>query len=122
MHPVLFVEFSSGLAFNQELCSRYLFPKTPRTVHFWYCFAQFESLYIAQFTIAEWVVDVIMLQVGFKCFSMRMTFDLFDKLLNTKFSASCTTACDNSGTLKSFFYCPHLAPLLKAVVTHNLMH
>ena len=28
--------------------------------------------------------DVILLQVGLKCFSMRMTFDLFDDLLNAK--------------------------------------
>ena len=39
-----------------------------------------------------------MLQVGLKCFSMKMTFDLLDELLN---AASFTTACDNPGTLKS---------------------
>ena len=30
---------------------------------------------------AEWVVDVILLQIGMKCFAMRMIFDLFHKLL-----------------------------------------
>ena len=29
-------------------------------------------------------MDVILLQVGLKCFSMRMTFDLFDELLNSE--------------------------------------
>ena len=31
---------------------------------------------------AEWVVNVILMQVGMKCFSMRMIFDLFDKLFD----------------------------------------
>ena len=30
------------------------------------------------------LVDVILLQVGLKCFSMRMTFDLLDELLNAE--------------------------------------
>ena len=34
--------------------------------------------------VTEWVVDVILLQVGLKCFSMRMTFDLLDELLNAE--------------------------------------
>ena len=34
--------------------------------------------------IAEWVVDVILLQIGLKCFSMSMTFHLFDELLNSE--------------------------------------
>ena len=38
--------------------------------------------------VAEWVVDVILLQVGLKCFSMRMTFDPFDKLLNSEMFCS----------------------------------
>ena len=64
--------------------------KTLRTLHFRYCFAQLEQLYIAQFAdhrlriVAEWVVDDILLQVGLKCFSMRMTFDLLHKLLNSE--------------------------------------
>ena len=31
--------------------------------------------------IAEWVVDDIVLQIGMKCFSLKMIFDLFDELL-----------------------------------------
>ena len=34
--------------------------------------------------LAEWVVDVSLLQVGLKCFSMRMTIYLLDKLLNAE--------------------------------------
>ena len=47
---------------------------------------------------AEWVVDVTQLQIGMKCFSAKMIFDLFHKLLNSE-SASFTTACDNPNTL-----------------------
>ena len=62
--------------------------ETMRTLHFRYCFAQLESLYIAHFTdhrfriVTEGVLDVILLQVGLKCFSMRMTFDFLHELLN----------------------------------------
>ena len=64
--------------------------KTLRTLHFWYCFAQLEKLYTAQSTdhllriVAEWNVDVVLLQVGLKCFSMRTTSDLVDELLNAE--------------------------------------
>ena len=64
--------------------------KTERTLYFWYSFAQLEYLHITQFAdhllrfFAEWVLDVILLQVGMKCFSMRMIFDLFHKLLNSE--------------------------------------
>ena len=71
-----FVTLSSAFAFNQELSAtavnNSLIPteKTLRTLHFWYCFAHLEKLYIAQFTdhrfriVAEWVVVVILLQIG----------------------------------------------------------
>ena len=52
---------------------------------------------------AEWIVDVFLLQVGMKCFSMRMSFDPYYKLLNSGCSASFTTECDSPGTLKSIF-------------------
>ena len=64
--------------------------KTVRTLHFRYCFEQLQQLHIALFAdhrlrfFAEWVVDVILLQVGMKCFSMRMIFDLLCKLLNSE--------------------------------------
>ena len=86
----------TGFAFNQEVSAdaidHSLIPieKTLRTLHFRNCFAQLEQLYIAHFTnhcfriVTEWVVDVILLQVGMKCFSMRMTLDLLHELANTK--------------------------------------
>ena len=77
-------------------------------LHFWNCFAYLEQLHIAHVAnhhfriVTEWVVDVILLQIGFKCFSMRMTLDLLDELLNAEiFCFFFTTACDNPGTLKS---------------------
>ena len=42
------------------------------------------SRIIAFQIVAEWVVDVILLQVGLKCCSMRMIFDFFYKLLNSE--------------------------------------
>ena len=33
---------------------------------------------------AEWVVDVFLLQIGMKCFSMTMIVDFFHKLLNSE--------------------------------------
>ena len=52
--------------------------------------------------VTEWVVDVILLQVGLKCLSMRMTLDLLHTSSRTrKFSACCATACGNPDTLKS---------------------
>ena len=51
--------------------------------------------------VTEWVEDVILQQIGLKCFSMRMTLDLLHEFANTKFSACFTTACGNPDTLKS---------------------
>ena len=34
--------------------------------------------------VTTWVVDVILLQVGLKCFSMRMTLDLLHELANAE--------------------------------------
>ena len=87
------VKLSSGFAFNQKLSAsagdNSLIPIVI-TLYFWFCFAQLELLCIAQFAdhllrvFAERTVDVILLQVGLKRSSMRMTFDLFDELLNTE--------------------------------------
>ena len=89
----LFVKLSSGLAVNQALSAgavhNSLIPrkKTLGTLYFWCSFAQLEQLHIAQFAdhllrfLAEWVVDAILLQVGLKCFSMRMIFDPLYKAL-----------------------------------------
>ena len=91
-----FTKLSSGFDFNQELSAsaidNSLIPikKSVRTLFFWYTFAQLEKLHITQFTdhllrnVAERVVDVILLQVGLKWFSMRMTFDLLDEHLKSE--------------------------------------
>ena len=83
----------TGFAFNQEMSTsaidHSLIPikKTLRTLYFWCCFAQLEQLYIAKFTdhrlriVAEWVVDDILLQIGLKCFSMRVTLRSFWRAL-----------------------------------------
>ena len=90
------MKHSSGFVFNQEMSagaidhSLILIKKIVRTLYSWKNFAQLELLYIAQFTdhlfriIAEWVVDVILLQVGLMCFSMRMIFVLLHELLNAE--------------------------------------
>ena len=87
---------SSEFAVNQALSAiavhNSLIPikKTERTLYFCYSFAQLEQLHIAQFAdhllrfVAEWVVDVILLQVGLRCSSMKMIFDPFYKLMNSE--------------------------------------
>ena len=92
----LFVQLSSGFAVNQALSASVVHnslnpvKKAVRTLYFWYSFAQIEELHIAQFADhrlrnAEWVVDVILLQIGLTwCFSIRMIFDLLYKLLNSE--------------------------------------
>ena len=52
--------------------------------------SQLEQLYIAHFTnhrlrfVTEWVVGVILLQIGLKCVSMRMTLDLLHEFANAE--------------------------------------
>ena len=105
-----FVKVYSGFTFNQELSANAvdnsLIPikKTVGTLYFWQSFAQLKKLYILQFAdhrlriVAKWVVAVVLLQVGLKCFSMRMTFDLIDELLNSEMFCLHVT---NPETLKS---------------------
>ena len=61
-----FMKLSCGSAFNQELSAS--------AVHNYFVFA----------LALDWVVDVILLQVGLKCFSMRDDFRSFDELLNSE--------------------------------------
>ena len=93
MHPVLVCSTFFWIRCQSRIvrkCSTQFLEsrkKTMRTLYFWYSFAQLEQLYIAQFEdhrLAEWVVDVILLQVGVKCFWMRMIFDLLHKLVNSE--------------------------------------
>ena len=86
----------AGFAFNEEVSAsaidHSLIPieKKLRTLHFRNCFASLEQLYIAHFTnhrlrfVTKWVVGVILLQLGLKCFSMRMTLDLLHELANAE--------------------------------------
>ena len=53
---------------------------------------------------AEWIVDVILLQVGMKCISMRMIFDPFTSSRTRRCSASFSTECDSLGTQKSILF------------------
>ena len=90
------VKMLAGFTFFQEMSTsaidHYLIPtkKAFWALHFWNCFAQLEQLHIAQFTnhlfrsVTEWVVDVILLQIGLKCLSMRMTLDLLHEFANTE--------------------------------------
>ena len=59
-------------------------------MYIWYSFAQLELLHIIQFAdqllriFPAWVANVVLLQVGMKCCSMRMSFDPFDEFSNSE--------------------------------------
>ena len=90
------VKILAGFAFNQEMSAKAIdhspipIKKAFWALHFWNCFAQLELLYIDHFTnqrfriVTEWVVDVILLEICLKCFSMRMTLDLLHEFANTE--------------------------------------
>ena len=83
-----FVKLSSEFAVNQALSASAVHnslisrKKTVRALYFWKSFAQLADHRLR--IVAEGVVDVILLQVGLKCFSMKMTFDFLDELLNAE--------------------------------------
>ena len=89
------VKIWAGFAFKEEMSTsaidNSLIPlKAFWALYAWYSFAQLEQLYTAHFTnhrlgiVAEWLVGVILLQIGLKCFSVRMTLDLLHEFANTE--------------------------------------
>ena len=90
------VKILAGFTFFQEMSTsaidNSLIPikKAFWALHFWNCFASPGQLYIAHFTnhrfqfVTGWVVGVILLQIGLKCLSMRMTLDLLHEFANTE--------------------------------------
>ena len=79
------VKMTAGSTFFQEMSTsaidNSLIPIKEAfwALHFWNCFAWLKQLYIAHFTnhllwfVTDWVVGVVLLQIGLKCVSMRMT-------------------------------------------------